>query len=110
MAPVNTVRTACLPPPKKEEPHVFVKSLNSKGAIPQLAHQGDAGYDLRSVEDICLAPEETVLVHTGLAMEIPPGYFGKIKAKSGLAPKGLRIPAGVIDSNYQGEICIVAEN
>src|SRR5436190_3597626 len=68
MAPVNTVRTARLPLPKKEEPRVFVKSLTSKGAIPQLAHQGDAGYDLRSIEDICLAPEETVLVHTGLAM------------------------------------------
>src|SRR5436305_12188746 len=70
MAPVNTVRTVQLPPPKKEEPCIFVKSLNSKGTIPQLAHQGDAGYDIRSVEDICLVPEETVLVHTGLAMEI----------------------------------------
>ena len=97
-------------PRKTEDPMVYIQPLNSKVGIPQLPHQGDAGFDLVSTEDILLTPGEAQLVPTGLAMEIPLGYFGKIESKSGLALAGLVTRAGVIDSSYRGEIKVIVEN
>ena len=62
---------------------------------------------------IMIAPHSTVKIHTGLAMEIPEGYFGAIMPRSGLATKeGLRLAncIGVIDSDYRGEIIVAIHN
>ena len=53
---------------------------------------------------------EITLIPTGLAMEIPKGYKGKIESKSGLALAGLIVHGGVIDSNYQGPIQVIMQN
>ena len=95
---------------KKEEPQVLVMPLNSKVAIPELRHEGDAGFDIRSTEERTLAPMEIALIPTGLAMEIPKGYEGKIESKSGLALAGLIMHGGVINSNYQGPIQVIVQN
>ncbi|MBR1622440.1 MAG: dUTP diphosphatase, partial [Pseudobutyrivibrio sp.] len=74
-----------------------------------------AGYDLFAdvTEEVQIAPHETRMIGTGLAMEIPEGYFGGIFARSGLSAKeGLR-PAncvGVVDSDYRGEIKVALHN
>ena len=64
-------------------------------------------------EDVTIEPHETKMIGTGLAMEIPEGYFGGIFARSGLSAKeGLR-PAncvGVVDSDYRGEIKVALHN
>lgn len=84
--------------------------LHEKAVIPTYGSKFSAGADLYSAEEeIVLAPGETRLVHTGIAMEIPTGYVGLIYARSGIATKRGLAPAnkvGVIDSDYRGEIMV----
>ena len=83
--------------------------LNDRAITPTRGSDQAAGYDLYSCEDAIIYENTTQIVHTGIAIEIPDGYFGAIYARSGLATKeGLR-PAncvGVIDSDYRGEIMV----
>lgn len=75
--------------------------------MPERAHAGDAGYDLRSVEEVDLAPGERALVRTGVSVAIPPGYAGLVLPRSGLAVRhGISLvnTPGLIDSGYRGEI------
>lgn len=79
--------------------------------IPHYAHYGDAGMDIFSIEEIFLKPGERKSIRTGLKMELPEGYVLLIWDKSGLATKnGIKTIAGVIDSNYRGEILIALIN
>ncbi|MBU5682719.1 MAG: dUTP diphosphatase [Candidatus Aenigmatarchaeota archaeon] len=87
-----------------------VKRLNESAKLPERKREGDAGLDLYSIEDIEINPNEIKLVSTGIAIEIPKGYVGIIKDRSGLATKGLHVLAGVIDENYRGEVKIVLIN
>lgn len=86
-----------------------VKKLTPDAILPTRGSSQAAGWDLYSNEGYVLEGGETHLFHTGIAIEIPSGYFGAIYARSGLAIKeGLR-PAncvGIIDSDYRGEICV----
>ena len=89
------------------------KKLSESAITPTIGSAGSAGYDLYSIDTISIAPGETIKIHTGIAMEIPAGYFGGEYARSGLATKeGLR-PAncvGIIDSDYRGEIIVPLHN
>ena len=71
---------------------------------------GDAGYDLYSVAEYVLAPQQRVLVETGLHIEIPLNYVGLVKDRSSVASAGLHTMAGVIDSSYRGELKILILN
>ena len=100
---------------------VKTKKPASTAVIPTRGSTYAAGYDLYAnivhpFEDNCIVeiqPGETQKVGTGIALEIPNGYFGAVFARSGLATKqGLR-PAncvGVIDSDYRGEILVAIHN
>jgi dUTP pyrophosphatase len=75
--------------------------------MPARAHAGDAGYDLRSVEQVELPPGERALVRTGISVAIPDGYAGLVLPRSGLAVRhGISLvnTPGLIDSGYRGEI------
>ena len=75
--------------------------------MPARAHDGDAGVDLFSAEDVDLAPGERALVPTGIAIAVPHGMVGLIHPRSGLAARvGLSIvnSPGTVDSGYRGEI------
>jgi dUTP pyrophosphatase len=77
--------------------------------MPERAHLGDAGYDLRSVESVDLAPGARALVRTGISVAIPEGYAGLVLPRSGLAMRhGISLvnTPGLIDSGYRGEIRI----
>ena len=94
--------------------NIKVKKLRPGAVIPFRGSEYAAGYDLHSLAyDVMLQPGETFKFITGLAIEIPDGYFGAIFARSGLATKqGVR-PAncvGVIDSDYRGEILVPLHN
>ena len=68
---------------------------------------------LTNGETVSIAPDETVMIHTGFAVEIPEGYAGLIYARSGIATKRGLAPAnkvGVIDSDYRGEIMVSLHN
>lgn len=70
-----------------------------------------AGLDLCAIEDVHVQPKQRAVARTGLAVAIPPGFYGRVAPRSGLAVKqGLDVLAGVIDSDYRGEICCVLYN
>ena len=94
---------------------VNFKKLDERAVMPTYGSKFSAGADLYCVldEDVNLAPGETKLIHTGLAMEIPEGYGGFIFARSGLASKKGLAPAnkvGVVDADYRGEIMVALHN
>src|SRR5215210_6555258 len=83
------------------------RRLVPEAGMPGRAHAGDAGYDLRSVEAVDLAPGSRALVRTGISVAIPEGYAGLVLPRSGLAVRhGISLvnTPGLIDSGYRGEI------
>ncbi len=92
----------------------FIK-LNEKAIAPSYGSISAAGADLYACcdEAMKINPQETVIIHTGLAMQIPEGLVGLIYARSGIALKRGLAPAnkvGVIDSDYRGEIMVALHN
>lgn len=90
-----------------------IKRLDPSVELPSYAYEGDAGLDLRSNEDVTLAPLERRLVSTGLAIAIPDGYAGFVQPRSGLALReGLSMAntPGLIDAHYRGELKVCAVN
>jgi dUTP pyrophosphatase len=81
------------------------KRLDPKATLPTRGSSEAAGLDMFSIEDVVVEPKQRSLVRTGLAVAIPEGYYGRIAPRSGLATqKGLDVLAGVIDSDYRGEV------
>lgn len=98
-----------------ENKTIKIKKLNDNAKLPTRGSEYSAGYDLHACIDkpIVIAPHETNKIGTGLAIEIPEGYFGAIFARSGLATKqGLRPSncVGVCDSDYRGEYIVALHN
>ena len=86
---------------------VAFRRLVPEARVPERAHAGDAGYDLRSVEGVELPPGGRVVVGTGVSLSIPDGYAGLVLPRSGLAVRhgvSLVNTPGLIDSGYRGEI------
>lgn len=83
--------------------------------LPRAASPGAAGADLRAALDrpLVLAPGERAAVPTGLVLEIPPGYEGQVRPRSGLAlAHGVTVAnaPGTIDSDYRGEVAVILVN
>ncbi|MDE5667760.1 MAG: dUTP diphosphatase [Clostridia bacterium] len=94
---------------------VGIKKLNEKATLPTYGSEFAAGADLYACIDkeVTVNPHETVLIPTGLAMELPVGYAGLIYARSGLATKKGLAPAnkvGVVDCDYRGEVKVALHN
>lgn len=94
---------------------VKIKKLNEKAVLPTYGSPYAAGCDLYACTDadIKIQAGETVLIHTGVAMELPVGYVGLVYARSGLATKKGLAPAnkvGVVDCDYRGEIMVSLHN
>lgn len=94
---------------------VKIKKLNENAILPTYGSPSAAGADLYACEgkEITVEAGKTVLVHTGIALEIPEGYAGFIYARSGIATKRGLAPAnkvGVVDSDYRGEIMVALHN
>ena len=90
-----------------------VRRLSPFATLPARAHPGDAGLDLCSAVDLDIAPGETRLVGTGLAIELPAGTEAQVRPRSGLALKHsvtvLNAP-GTIDEGYRGELGVILIN
>ncbi|MDP4219889.1 MAG: dUTP diphosphatase [Bacteroidota bacterium] len=95
---------------------LLVKRLSdstSDIALPSYATEHSSGLDLRTSEDVTLEPREYKLVPTGLAIEIPEGYEGQVRPRSGLALKhgiGCLNSPGTIDADYRGELKVLLIN
>jgi dUTP pyrophosphatase len=90
---------------------VKVKKLKMNAIVPKYAREGDAALDLHSTENYVVKPGKRQLVSTGIAMELPEGYFASIRGRSGLAAKkGIAILGGVIEYTYRGEYGVIVLN
>lgn len=88
-----------------------IKLLNENARLPKRANETDAGADLHSIESLTIGPKERACVSTGISLEIPEGYYGRVAPRSGLAYKnGIDVLAGVIDSSYRGELKVILYN
>ena len=96
-------------------PLVNIKKLNENAVIPTYGSEFSAGADLYACieENVVIKAHETVLIKTGIALEVPEGYAGLIYARSGLASKKGLAPAnkvGVVDADYRGEVMVALHN
>ena len=93
---------------------INIKKLRETAKIPTRGSDSAAGYDLYAdMEKIALYAHQTLKIETGIAIEIPEGYFGAIFARSGLATKqglGLATAVSIIDSDYRGELIVPIYN
>lgn len=92
-----------------------VKLLLATAQVPVRQKKSDAGYDLHAELHpnfgvYFIRPLARLTVPTGIAVEIPEGYYGKIEPRGGLALKGLDILGGVIDAGYRGEVAVLLIN
>lgn len=103
----------------EEENHSYINNLRSNIIIkyntnvPNQLFRGTeeaAGYDIRCNKSGVILPLSRAIITTGLQIEIPKGYYGKIESRSGLASKGIISLGGVIDSDYRGELSIILLN
>jgi dUTP pyrophosphatase len=94
---------------------ISIQLLHPRAVLPKYAHgpEEDAGMDLCATEAVMLEPGVPVLVPTGLAIELPPGYEAQIRPRSGLALKhAITLPnsPATIDPGYRGEIRVILLN
>jgi dUTP pyrophosphatase len=96
---------------------VRIKRLPAARDLPLPSHgsPGSVGFDLRAAidEDVVLRPGERLRVPTGLVLEIPPGWEGQVRPRSGLALRhgiGIVNAPGTIDSDYRGEVAVILIN
>ena len=88
-----------------------VIKLTPTAILPVRSSAGAAGYDLFSTDSYVVLPGRRVVVSTGITVNLPPGTYGRIAPRSGLAVKhGLDTLAGVIDPDYTGEVKVVLQN
>lgn len=94
---------------------IRIQRIHPAAVLPVYAHgsEEDAGLDLHAVEEAVLEPGRARLVATGLTLEIPPGFEGQVRPRSGLALKhNITIPnaPGTIDPGYRGEVRVILLN
>jgi dUTP pyrophosphatase len=90
-----------------------IKKLSDGAHLPAYAHPGDSGLDLFAAEHVVIAPSESMLVKTGISIELPKGTEAQVRPRSGLALKHkvtvLNSP-GTIDEGYRGEVGVIMIN
>lgn len=87
------------------------KRVMPGAVLPTKAHASDSGYDLVAAEDVIIAPGDTVIVPTGIAIKLPPGYEAQVRPRSGVTSRTkLRVNLGTIDAGYGGEIGVIVDN
>lgn len=87
-----------------------IKLLSPFAKMPTRGSAEAACFDLFVSEDTILPQNEFVLVPTGIAMEIPPGFGVKIYGRSSMHKRGVIVQTGIVDSDYTGEIKVQAVN
>ncbi|MCS7276656.1 MAG: dUTP diphosphatase [Dehalococcoidia bacterium] len=91
----------------KDAPLLRVKRLRPGARLPSRATEGSAGLDLYACleGELTLGPDP-VLVPTGIAIELPPGYEAQVRPRSGLSAQGVAVAFGTIDADYRGEVLV----
>lgn len=88
-----------------------IKKLTYDAIIPTRGSGDAVGYDLYSTDEVVIPPTHRALIGTGVAIVLPPGVYGRVAPRSGLAVKhGIQVGAGVVDPDYTGEVKVVLFN
>lgn len=100
--------------------NIKVKKVHSNAVMPVFAHSTDTGFDLFTVEDTIINPNEKAIVKTGLVFDLPQGWGIQVRNKSGITVKGvpnklgenadITVYIGTIDSAYRGEVGVMVKN
>jgi len=107
--PRSIVRIICLVP--ESDSMLRVRHLSPRARTPTRATPGSVGYDLTSAISVGLLPGDRALVWTDLAVEPPPGTYGRIAPRSSLAVQhGIDVGAGVVDPDYRGNLGVLLIN
>jgi deoxyuridine 5'-triphosphate nucleotidohydrolase len=85
---------------------VEVRFISKDAKVPFRKRTTDAGYDLYSVENIVLPPKVSTIVHTGIQIAAPPGYYYTIEGRSSLYMAGIFPNRAIIDATYTGEALV----
>ena len=90
---------------------LLFQRLHPAARLPTRGSEGAAGLDLYAIERVTIQPGARAAVRTGLAAAVPEGFYGRVAPRSGLAVRhGIDVLAGVIDSDYRGEILCALVN
>lgn len=84
--------------------------MDKRYFVPERKHQGDAGYDLRLIEPIRLAPGEHVTTLFNVRVFFPYGWFGVMQERSSMGKQGIHLIGNVIDEGYKGEVGCTIRN
>lgn len=87
-----------------------VKKLYPDAQLPTRAYETDAGYDLYALHETVIRPNTTVKVETGIALQPPTGWYGRISERSSIGSRGIAVRGGVVDEGYTGEIVVCLSN
>lgn len=90
-----------------------VKRISPDAVLPAYQREGDAGMDVRSVEDVVIPSGARALVRTGLVFALEPGWEAQVRPRSGLAlKKGVTVlnTPGTVDAGYRGEVGVILFN
>ncbi|MBA2809567.1 dUTP diphosphatase [Streptomyces sp. KM273126] len=93
--------------------NVLIRRVDAEVPLPEYAHPGDAGADLRTTEARELAPGERAVLPTGVSIALPEGYAAFVHPRSGLAARcgvALVNAPGTVDAGYRGEIKVIVVN
>lgn len=87
-----------------------IKRLSDEATLPTRAHKTDAGLDIYAAEEALITRENTRLIETGIAIDIPEGHEGQIRPRSGKTSKtALRVQLGTVDAGYNGELKVICD-
>ena len=89
---------------------VKFKKLSPNAKPFVYTREDDACMDMYSLEDLYLLPNQAYIVKTGIAVEIPEGYEGIVRGRSGLASRGIFVHVGTIESAYRGDVGVIMLN
>ena len=89
---------------------IQIKQLSPNATLPTRTHSTDAGLDIYAAEDTMVTHTHATIIPTGIAVNIPEGYEGTIRPRSGKSVKtNLRVVLGTIDAGYNAEIGVIAD-
>jgi dUTP pyrophosphatase len=91
---------------------VKFRKMHHEAIAPKYARPGDAGIDLHACmgAEVVLNPGEVRVIHCGVALELPAGFEGQVRGRSGLSKRGIPVHFGTIDSGYRGVIGATLHN
>jgi dUTP pyrophosphatase len=95
---------------ENKKPVLKFLKLDKDATLPSYAHEDDAAFDICSIESGIIKPRDVRIFRTGLASEIPPGWFVSFRGRGGVSSKGIDVLAGVVDAGYRGEWQVVLAN